>query len=142
MAAVLIHIADVIDRIAATKAFRKVGGAADLAAAKNLRDLAPAAYVLPASSDAAGDLYTNETSQIVSDTFTVYMVVRNVRDAHGAAALQMLEPLRLKVMDALIGWLPPNGFSEFQFRRGRIDAFDDQCVFWRDEYSASRLIEA
>ncbi|MDR0249937.1 MAG: hypothetical protein LBI35_01265 [Burkholderiales bacterium] len=141
MGCVLIKISDVEARLKTIKDFKRVGIAADLATIKDLRQFVPAAYVLPASSEGTDSLYSNTSDAVIGDTFVVYIVARNVKDTRGAAATQTLEPLRIKVYDTLVGWLPPSGHSEFFYRRGKIDRFDDQCIYWRDEFSASRLCQ-
>jgi len=97
--------------------------------------------VMPATSQSIGDNNINAADELIEDSFQIYIVARNVKDARGAAALESLEPLRLKVYSAMVGWLPPNGHTEFRFRRGMRESYDDQCIYWLDEFSASRLCQ-
>ncbi|MDR2711087.1 MAG: hypothetical protein LBB65_07180 [Burkholderiales bacterium] len=78
--------------------------------------------------------YSNAISQLINDTVAVIIVARSPRDPRGQEALTEIETLRANVMNAMIGWLPPGAAAEFLYRRGRIEQFNDQTVFWRDEF--------
>jgi hypothetical protein len=140
MAIQLITTKPIIERIKALKAFKFVGGAADRAVIKNFSQTVPAAYVWPETNDAEGGEFASDNSQMIRDVFTINFIVRNVRDPRGEAALEEIEALRIKVMDSLIGWVPPNGFTDFRFLRGRRVGFNDQALEWCDYFVCSRLI--
>lgn len=113
---------------------RQVGGAADLAvAAVQLRAM-PAAFVAPLAERADPNEMVNALSQRVEQTIAVVLAVTNKADATGRAAAGELETLRASVRTALLNWLPPGAERPVEYVGGRLSAFDEQVLFWQDEY--------
>ena len=114
--------------------FRKVGGAADLAAIGGGAPPAPAAYVLPATELPGDSEVATTTIQRVVAVFSVVLAVSNKSNAEGEAAVRDLEPRRDQLKAALLGWAPAAGFGPVSFAGGRLVSFDDAVLFWMDDF--------
>jgi len=142
----LLSVQPIIERLKALDKFAEVGGVAQFSRAEEMRQTVPAAFVLPLDNEAQrinGELsrYSNAVSQYIHDTFAVIIIARNVSDARGEAAIEELAALREAVVNSLVGWVPPGASCELLYRRGRLEKFNDQTVFWRDEYITAHDLE-
>ncbi|WP_223723804.1 hypothetical protein [Pseudomonas aeruginosa] len=123
-----------------------VGGAADFAAIKAVRDFrTPTAYVIlaeetpmPRSSGAPGAA----TRQMVQVRFGVVVATRNYRDNKGKNAMDDLRPVLGQVRDALIGWVPPGlvGARDCQLIQGQAVDYDTSVLIWADLYQTQHAI--
>lgn len=120
-----------------------VGGAVQFEAAKDGLTALPAAFVLP-SSDAADDSPWLDTlvQQRVGAEFVVIMAVRNLADAQGAAALDVLSPVRADVRDALLNWKPADTDDGCIYRNGRLVTFANGVLWWQDIYATAYTIRS
>lgn len=140
-----LDLADVVERLALSSILKRVGGAADFAAAQNdLKGKMPAAYVLPLSASAGPNLYaTTAMEQSLSEEFAVILAVQNLRDARGEASLGNLRTARQAVLGQLLGWTPDAAtFDLFEFSGGRLLALEDAVMWWQDQYRTRSLIRA
>lgn len=115
---------------------RNVSGAADFAAAREGLNSVPAAFVLPLMDRATPSSTQDESVilQLVTERFGVVLVVSNVRDMHGAAAHDDLEPLRDAVILALLGWPPSAGYHPVEYGGGRMLALNGDDLWWQLEF--------
>ena len=124
-----------------------VGEAIDLGAAiDDLKNVYPAAYVLPNRDQPGSNILANVVSQEVTTTFSVLLAVRNLRDATGARARAELLPLRSGVADALLGWTPgpynagtetftpSEDYTPCEYAGGRLMQLTDTVLWWMDDY--------
>lgn len=125
---------------------QEVGGAADLAAIRQIRDFrTPSAFVIlavetpvPRQPGAPGAA----TRQMVQVQFGVVVAVRNYRDNRGKAAADELRPELGRVRDALIGWVPPGltGARDCQLVQGKVIDYDTDTLIWTDLYQTQHSI--
>jgi len=115
---------------------RAVGGSADMALALRGTVVAPAAFVMPLVEQGIELPSTGPTRQRLSSLFGVVLVVENMRDATGAAALIDLETVRLQLKRALVGWVPDDSTHEpVTFLRGQlVQCEGDGRLWWSDEF--------
>lgn len=114
---------------------RLVGGAAQLARARDGVTTLPAAFVLPAAETGEGNQFGNQiVQQRVTGDFVVLLAVRNLADGEGAAALESLKPVRDAVREALLGWQPRADADNLEFVRGDLIDFPDDLLWWGDTY--------
>lgn len=127
-------------------AFRKVGGAADLATAARELKQEPAAFVIPVAESARPN--TAESlivSQLVAQRFGVVIAVQNLADSAGKAAQTELGPLRLALFNALVGWVPPLPVGMpaqaerelVTFGGGRLLRLEDRVLWWQDNFDTA-----
>ncbi len=122
-------------RISGKKPFRVVAGSADYSIAMKQGVALPAAYVYPLTEQRIGGQWANDPMERFEATVAVVIVAKNLRDARGAQALADLQALRNAVRDAFSQWRP-DGFNEPpKFMRGALEAFDDQTLWWEDQYA-------
>lgn len=118
-----------------------IGGAADFqAAADSNPNATPACFVFLMDEN-PGKPVTDVLMQNVRVSVGITFVVKNVKDAKGAASTASLDALRKKVKDQVFGW-SPNIEPEYDpFERGacRLLAFRDGHVWWQDLYLTSYL---
>lgn len=119
-----------------TAVFRRVGGAADLAAIESGPPLAPACYVMPLAEEALEDIpLLGGFAQALGVVFGVVVLCANRRDARGEAVCADLRPLRQALRAALLGWSPePDVGEPVHFAGGRLLRFDDGLLWWIDEF--------
>jgi len=116
--------------------FKAIGGAADLDAAAEGAVATPSAFVIPLADSARPNGLIGTHHQELTEAFAVILVVANLRDARGDAALQTLAPLRLQVRQALAGWVPVAAEGEpVQIAGGRLLRMADARLWWSDEFA-------
>jgi len=124
-----------------------VGEALDIASAEDdLKNVYPAAYILPNRDQPGSNILANVVSQEVTTTFSVLLAVRNLRDATGAKARAELRPLRSDVADTLLGWTPgpyveatrvftpSEDYTPCEYAGGRLMRVTDTVLWWMDDY--------
>lgn len=124
--------------------FRAVSGAADLQAARESppKQL-PVAFVIVTQEDAGPNAYsTIALQQHVVATVAVVLCVENRRDVRGAQARVDLEALRTYLLSALLLWAPAQGFDPIEKGRGKLLAFQDQMLWWQDDFRTGYWINA
>ena len=122
--------------------FKSIDGAAELDAAIEAAPATPSAWAISLAERALDRHFADRTNQIVMLHFSIVICVANRRDPTGAAAGQGLQPLRLAVRDALLGWAPnPDDGNAVTFTGGRLLRFADQRMWWADEFSVMTEIE-
>jgi hypothetical protein len=127
----------VIDRLKAqAPALKTVGGSADMESARPGAMLIPSAFVFPIADSTAVLPHTGGFDEADQWEFGVVLVVANLRDARGAAALTTLAPIRAQVRAALSGWAPDTATGEPVTKgRGQLLRFDgDNRLWWIDRF--------
>lgn len=124
-------------------ALRLVGGAAEVAQAFAGLTTMPAAFVLPARESATASPWANQiVEQEVTAEFAVALAVRNLSDSEGRAAVDALEPVRVQVRDALLGWAPDAESGPCEYVDGDLVSFDAGVLWWQDRYRTSYVIRS
>jgi len=119
--------AAVLARLRSVPALRLVGGAADLATARNQQPkTVPAALVV--TSEAArlpAGASGGQLIQQVEVTLNVVLFVRNVaQQDSGAAARAEMDALVATVRGALLNWTPAAAFEPIHLRASRDEAYE------------------
>lgn len=97
----------------------------------------PAAFVLPMRELPGDRPFSGSDIQKFDIAVAVVLVVRNVADVKGAAALDALQALRDAVKLALLGWVPLTGYASLARGQGNLLAFKDGHLWWQDTYTSS-----
>lgn len=115
-----------------------VHGAAELAAIQgdHRRD---AAYVIPLSETAAGRESIDTDRQVVTVRLGVVLAISNARDPRGGDAYDEIRTARQPVIDALLGWTPPDGWGPALYAGGRLLRFAGRVAWWQDEFECDFL---
>jgi len=122
------------------KEFRKVETAANFAAARDDQKNTPSAYVLPMSDTAgANSLGGGAILQPVKERFGVALAVSNLRDASGVAAQVEFERLRRLVIDALLGYVPAEGYEPVEYAGGGLLALTPGVLWWQLVFSTGYI---
>lgn len=120
-----------------------VGGAVQFEAAKDGLTALPAAFVLPSGESAEESPWLDTlVQQRVGTEFVVVIAVRNLADAQGAAALDVLSPVRAEVRNALLNWKPADADDGCGYRNGRLVAFANGVLWWQDIYATAYTIRS
>ncbi|MFZ4537820.1 phage tail terminator protein [Propionivibrio sp.] len=115
--------------------FVVIGGAADLQSIDNDAPPAPSCFLVMTSEVAEDNTLLGGYEQRLTIGFSVVLVVSNVADATGSAAMGDLEALRSQVKTALIGWPPEPAIGEpVRYAAGHQLRFDDGLLWWADEF--------
>jgi hypothetical protein len=123
-------------------AFKKVGLAADLAAARRELKQEPAAFVIPVLDRSGQNELANGVSQYVLQRFGVVIAVQNLRDQAAIAAQEELAPLRLALITALLGWAPDEERDPCTYGGGRLVGLTDRVLWWQDNFDTSYYVRA
>lgn len=118
-------------------AFKKVGIAADLAAAARELKQEPAAFVIPVQDRAQRNALENGVSQRVLSRFGVVLAVSNLRDASGERAQTELAPIRDALLAALLGWPPDAERDPCEYGGGRLLRLSDRVLWWQDNFDTA-----
>ena len=113
-------IARLKDRVADLRTVEPAADLVQLIAANKLPQHTPAAHVVSSglqggTADAASGLFR----QAVDETISVLLSFRNATGT-GARALDMVDTIRLAVIEALCGWAPGDTIGVFRLLRGRV----------------------
>lgn len=138
-------LAGIVARLAGqVAALGLVGGAAEFANALDALTTTPAAFVIPArDGDAAPSPFMDTlTQQDVPSEFQVAIAVKNLSDADGAAATESLEPIRVAIRGALLGWQPDAAYLPCEYVSGRLEAFDNGVLWWTETYRTGYQIRS
>lgn len=138
------NLTPIIDRIRdEVPALKLVGGAAQFERALGGLTALPAAFILPAAEAAEPSPFMDQlVQQQVGAEFSVLVAARNLADDEGAAAVEALEPVRVAIRAALLGWPPTDEHDSCEFRAGELVAFDNGVLWWQDRYSTAFLIRS
>lgn len=121
--------------------FVAIGSAADIEAIGNGPVFTPSAFVAPMSESAEVDGEVGPFDQRVTTLFSVILVVSNVSDETGAAALGGLQAMRDQVMQALLGWSPDAEFGEpIYYHGGDLGRFADSQMWWVDRFTVANYL--
>lgn len=139
MAIVLFDPELVQTRLESVASIKKVGGSIDLAGARgDLKGQLPAAYVFPVRETPRPNSVVTLVSQQDIVRFAVLLCVRNVADATGKTARNLLRAVRTDLITALLGWTPDGTiYDPLQYGGGRLIAFDSPNLWWQDEFITS-----
>lgn len=130
-------IAAIIARLKTVPEVKLVEGLGAYSALEEPPLLTPAAYVLPAATDAAPQaLATGGHRQALTETVQVVLVTRNLRDAAGALASQDLVTVRDAARAALLGWAPGAEWTPLELTGGTLLAMEADAVVWRDQVAS------
>lgn len=125
--------------------FKIIGGAADLEAIDSSPSpiSTPAAYVIPLEETATDSslLGTDSYRMDVFMRFGVVLVVSNLKDAVGAAALDALTPKREAVQAALLKFIVAQNANEIRFLSGSLLQFNQQKLCWLDSFGFDFFVE-
>lgn len=129
---------------------RQIGGSADFAAIKLLRDFpAPCAYVLLAREKAGKSSsgisipgQQSPRSQILNVTFGVVMAFRNYRQLEGDDLRNELRDQVGAVRAVLLGWTPPvaSGIG-CELIQGDLTDYDAGIALWTDTWRTQHAID-
>lgn len=138
------NLKPIIDRIRdECPTLKLVGGAAEFERAVEALATFPAAFVLPAADLAQPNPFGSQiVEQRVGSEFAVVFAVRNLADADGAAAVASLEPVRVVVREALLGWAPAADMDGCEYRAGAMQAFKNGFLWWQDSYLTAYTIRS
>lgn len=115
--------------------FRKVGGAADFASAKDDLKVPPVAYVIPLGDNAMPNtLQGYSVDQHVVERFGVIIAVGNVRDVRGEAVNAPLEALRKLTIGNLLAFQPAADYDPVQYGGGKLLMLDVAVIWWQLEF--------
>ena len=121
--------------VSGSKAFNKVAGAANFAAAEEDLKNPPVAYVIPLADMAKpNDVMGMVVEQHVIERFGVILAVKNLRDARGDAVNAALESLRHLTISSLQGFQPTTDYDPVQYGGGRILKLDVATTWWQLEF--------
>lgn len=121
-------------------AFKRVEGVAGFQrATENNPPATPAAFVFTVDeSGVAGDVDADDgEGQRVVVTLAIVLVVRNVADAHGAAAEDDMDALRGQVRQALLGWTTDTDHDPLERLRSSLSAFRDGHMWWQETWTTA-----
>lgn len=123
-------------------ALLSVQGAADLAKSRAAPRRRPAAFVYLLSEDASANRKVSAVDQRVAVRFATLLVVKNVADARGEAAMGSVAPVRESVRTALLGWEPPGDRTPVEYGNGRLMAMADGLMWWQDTWTSAYHVRA
>jgi hypothetical protein len=125
--------------------FREVVGAADLPAKLLKRGvvLSPSLFVVQVRTDATENDTMNGVSQRLTHFFDVAILVENKRDTYGTDSSDVLNELRKKVEEALLGWIVPLPATpqHIEYAGGELYSLEDTLIIWRDTYLVYEYID-
>jgi hypothetical protein len=139
-----VNVRPVVDHLRAiVPALALAAGAAEYERALNALAALPAAFVLPAAEVAGENAFMDQmVQQEVAADFVVLLAVRNLSDGEGAAAAESLEPVRVAVRQALLGWTPDGATNGIEYAGGRLLAFHNGALWWEETYRTAYLIRS
>ena len=117
----------------------EVHGAAELAAAEAERRR-NGAFVIYLDDRAGGNALANGVRQLRTVGIGVVLAITNLRGKRGDAGIEEIEPVRERVINALVGWQPRTAASQVIFRGGQLMTFSRGTLWWQDEFEVTEII--
>lgn len=103
----------------------------------------PAAFVVPLQVPAEASPYANQiVQQVVRPRIGIVLAVQNKADAIGGRAADDVNALSALVRAKLLGWAPDTGCDGYEFAGGALLDFDDNVLFWQDDYVTQTIIRS
>ncbi len=112
-----------------TKFGNNIAGAAELGLALDNTLIIESAFVVQTSEDAADNQYDMETSQLVTEVFSVIVALKNdttQKDKTGITAYDSLFEVRKAILNSLLGWT--------------MDSEEGVCIESAVEYDSGKLM--
>ncbi|MBL4782994.1 MAG: hypothetical protein JKX92_12200 [Porticoccaceae bacterium] len=118
---------------------RDVQGAIDLSAVQDKPiPLSPLLFVVPLTDDPGVNERTtsgqSKPLQKVIHRIALVVAIKNMADPYGAQGNSELELIKLRVREALHGWIPAPGYASFELGRGGLIAMRDYTIYWQMEF--------
>lgn len=139
------RLANTITRLKTIAALKQaVGGAVGYAKAiRGAVVTVPAAWVIPVGVRPQENPFASQVVQheLVTRVGLV-LAVQNVRDPVGGHANEALQDLRDAVFAKLLNWSPGTGLGGFEYAGGALLDFDDQVLFWQDDFVTQSTIRS
>jgi len=126
-------------------AFKSIEGAAELEnAIKGRIRVAPAGFVIPLNEDVSSNSTGSMVvTQEITDRFAIAYAVKDLSGPMGEEAIDGdLRDLRLATMNALVGWVPGNGFNICEYDGGALIQINGGTIIWRDRFRTSHINES
>lgn len=79
-------------------------------------------------------------SQIVSDSYAIIVVTKNVKDAGGNDSSDVNDDITTAISIALLGWIPPGSMFPLEYVRGQLN-FDRNMLIWTEIYALRHLFQ-
>jgi hypothetical protein len=134
-------IAEVIARLEATckPPLKLVQGAVEYAALAAPPPVArqPAAYVMPLGGSPGANTLAGSIRQRMQESVGVVVLLGNLRDARGDAAMDAIEPVYRAIRTALVGFVPEPGYEAMQLGPARLLDFADGVIAWQESFSTA-----
>jgi hypothetical protein len=92
-------------------------------------------YVSPRSEEPSRNPYaTGLVGQQIAVGFSVFIVLKNVKDVLGDDAADVLERVKRPVQKALQGWHCPGTNMPTEIGSGRVAGFSDFVTIWQQDF--------
>ena len=132
-----------IARLEGVPALNLVAGSVDYeSAAATAPRVMPAAFVLPLREVPKENALGDAVAQMVTASYTVALAVSNKADAGGRAAMVDLTAVRREVRKQLLGWVPEDGATPYEYAGGALLGFKNGVLWWQDVFATEFLIKA
>ena len=97
----------------------------------------PAAMITPSKVEALPDgLYgVGITSQIVTQTYSIFILLRRAQDTNFTSKAEDLDTLTDQLRAALVGWQLDGNHGPMNLVGAMLDKFHTGVVCWREDYS-------
>jgi hypothetical protein len=140
----MLDLTDIQTRLRAhCPSLKLVAGSAQFdQAASGMPTAWPAAFVYPLAAKPAPNIMLGEVQQTVSESFGVALVVQNVEDARGDAAIDRLRQLREEVIAALLGTQPTGGCGVITYAAGRYLTSFNGFFWWQDDFACDSYLRS
>jgi hypothetical protein len=134
-------IAEVIARLQTTvmPPLKLVQGAVEYAALTAPPPAArqPAAYVMPLGGTPGPNTLAGHIRQRMQESIGVVILLGNLRDVRGDAAMDAIEPVYRAVRAALVGFVPDPAYEAFLLGPARLLDFADGVIAWQESFSTA-----
>ena len=129
-----IPMESIVQRLNDTGVFREVIHALTFSLPKSY----PSAYVFILREKADDNILLGTHSQRITGEVSIEIMDKHLKNADlGEGAGINIRSLRIKVMEAMLGWSMTNDFSPFNFSGGDLVSYSNGFVVWRDQYTTS-----
>lgn len=121
-------------RVAGSARFKRLPEDANL--------LVPAAYVIPLDDNPGDSLSLNDVRQMLVESFAVIVVISNVPDERGQAAVNSAhDTIRAEIWKALLGWQPDKViYNGITYQGGNLLDLDRSRLWYQFDFGAEMQI--
>lgn len=110
-----------------------------------LRHESPSAFVYLSGDDTSENDMINSVRHQLTVNVSIDIIIRravSINDYYGVADTETLRECRAEILDALLGWRPPDAAKRIAFAGGALKSKEKRVIKWTDNYTTRIILQS